>query len=123
LGEVDQTVLISRVDAMLGKVVRIRVVDEVVEGGNNRVVKNLGEVEFARGIERSVNANGNESGEESGRSKEDEGEGSSSCQQRVFGDGQVYSLAPEVWQEDGRWKEQEGRKRDAVQHTNDDHEA
>lgn len=28
-----------------------------------------------------------------------------------------------MWQQDGRWNEQEGRKRDAIQHTNDDHEA
>lgn len=52
--------LISRVDAVLGKVGGIRVVDEVVDRGDDRFVEYFCEFKFSRGIERRVHADSNE---------------------------------------------------------------
>lgn len=57
---------------MLGKICRVVVVKEIIDWSNDRVVADFCEVEFARGIERRVHANGNKGCQESESSEEDE---------------------------------------------------
>jgi hypothetical protein len=69
--------LISGVDAVLGKVGGVGIVDEVIDGGKDGLVKDFCEVEFARGIEGSINTDGNKSCKEGKGSEEDKGKWSS----------------------------------------------
>ncbi len=72
--KVDEEVLVSWVNAMLGEIGRVRVVEKVIEGHDDGVGEDGREGEVARCVGCSVDADGYKSCEESGRSKEDEGE-------------------------------------------------
>ena len=72
--KVDKHVLVTWMYAMLGKVLRIGVVAEVVEGRNDRTGKNFGEGKFAWGIKGRINADGKEGGSKSECSQKDERE-------------------------------------------------
>jgi hypothetical protein len=99
LGQVYQTVLIPGVNAMLGKVGGVRIIEEVVDGSDDWVLKDFCEVEFARGIKRRVYADGNESCKESGRRKEDEGKGPIFMSASINERQQDYSLAQKMGQQ------------------------
>lgn len=60
LGQVDQTMLIPRMDAMLSKVGGIRVVDKVVDRGDDGFFEDFCDGKFLMGIERRVHADSNE---------------------------------------------------------------
>ena len=59
--KVDKHVLITWMNAMLGKVLRVRVVAEVVERSDNRTGKNFGEGEFAWSVKGRINTDGKKS--------------------------------------------------------------
>lgn len=59
--KVDKHVLVTWMNAMLGKVLRVRIVAEVVERGNDGTGKNFGEGKFAWSIKGRVNTDGKES--------------------------------------------------------------
>lgn len=58
--KVDKEVLVPWVYAMLGQVLRAGIVEKVVEGCDDRIVKDFGNGEFAWGIKSSVDADGEE---------------------------------------------------------------
>jgi hypothetical protein len=64
-------VLIDGVDAMLGKVCGVRIVNEIIQRSDDWVAEDIGEMELARGIERSVDADSNKGCEESECREED----------------------------------------------------
>lgn len=68
--------LVARMEAMLDEVCGVRVVEEVVEGCDDRTAEDLGKGEFTRSIEGSVNADGDESSKDREYSNEHEREGS-----------------------------------------------
>lgn len=79
LREIDKEVLVARVDAMLGEVGGVGVVEEVVEWCNDGVRENARKSDVARGIRCSIDADGYEGCEESRCSEEEKGKRPGGC--------------------------------------------
>jgi hypothetical protein len=76
LGQIDQKVLVAWVNAVLGKVGRVGVVDEIVERSDDRTVEDFLKGKLAGRVRRRVYTDGKEGGEERKEGEEYKGKGS-----------------------------------------------
>ena len=69
--KVDEKMLVARMEAMLGEICGVRVVEKVVEGCDDRTAVDLRKSEIASSIEGCINADGDESSKEREYGNED----------------------------------------------------
>jgi hypothetical protein len=71
LGEVDKEVLVMGMEAVEGEISGVKVVEEVVDGSNGGVLKQVGECEGSWAVEGCVGCDG-KGGEKSGREEQED---------------------------------------------------